>query len=174
MGKRTRQATKAETRGALIAAGIHEFGAHGFDVSLDAICARAKRTRGAFYIHFADRDAFIASVMEHVLDTFVAAITTSDLHIDTSIALFFAAVRSRAPIVSGGSGLHFHHILEACQRSKRIGTAYRMSVLAARDQLAKTAPARADLLIAVALGVTAAMDLHLDLDLHAIERAIRR
>ncbi|HEY0250250.1 MAG TPA: TetR family transcriptional regulator, partial [Kofleriaceae bacterium] len=67
---KTREQAKAQTRIALIDAGIIELGHHGLDASLDQICARAKLTRGAFYVHFADRDAFIVAVMHHVLGGF--------------------------------------------------------------------------------------------------------
>src|SRR5690349_19366571 len=64
---RTRAETSAETRDALIKAGIELFAESGLDApSLDAICARAGKTRGAFYVHFADRDAFIAAVMDSI------------------------------------------------------------------------------------------------------------
>jgi TetR/AcrR family transcriptional repressor of nem operon len=171
---RSRAEGKQATRAALIAAGITELAAHGLDASLDGICARAKRTRGAFYVHFADRDAFIVAVMEHVLGTFFAAITAAPLDRNAMARLFFAAVAARAPIVSGGSGLHFHHILEACRRSQAIGDAYRGLVVAARDRLAQIAPAQADLMIATALGVTAAVELDLPLDYAAIEAALTR
>ena len=53
---RRRRETKQETREALISAALAEFAEHGFDApSLDAICARAGYTRGAFYVHFRDR-----------------------------------------------------------------------------------------------------------------------
>src|SRR5262245_54025434 len=67
-----REQAKAETREALIMAAFEEFGAHGLEApSLDAICARAGYTRGAFYVHFKDRDELIAAVMERVLKRFM-------------------------------------------------------------------------------------------------------
>src|SRR5262245_31791802 len=66
---------KRETREALILAGIAELAEKGLDEpSLDAICARAGFTRGAFYVHFEDRDDFIAAVMERVLGGLLDAI----------------------------------------------------------------------------------------------------
>src|SRR5258706_2110929 len=125
---KTRAETKQATRKTLIRAGIAEFSRHGFDVSLEQICARAKLTRGAFYVHFADRDAFIVAVMQDVLGTFVTALTglapaVPDL--ERAIDFFFAAVVARAPIVTGASGLRVYHLLEACPRSQAIGETYR-------------------------------------------------
>ncbi len=52
----SRDETKQRTRDALIQAGLELFTEQGLDVpSLDAICDRAGFTRGAFYVHFADR-----------------------------------------------------------------------------------------------------------------------
>src|SRR3954447_1686913 len=62
-----RERAKAETRNALIEAGVALIAEQGLDVpSLDAICDRAGYTRGAFYVHFRDRDAFIVAVMDHL------------------------------------------------------------------------------------------------------------
>ena len=44
----------------------------GIDLpSLDAICARAGFTRGAFYVHFKDRDDFFAAVADQAVREFV-------------------------------------------------------------------------------------------------------
>ena len=61
---RRRALTKRETRAALLDAGLAEFAAHGLDTpSLDAICARAGFTRGAFYVHFKDREDFVVAII---------------------------------------------------------------------------------------------------------------
>jgi TetR/AcrR family transcriptional repressor of nem operon len=186
---RTREQTKAATRVALITAGVTEFAHHGFDVSLDAISARAKVTRGAFYVHFADRDAFIVAVMQHVLGTFVTILTgpAASLSIATSIKLFMAAVRSRAPVVTGGSGLRFHHVLEACRRSKPIGNTYRTVIATARSTVVSSITrdqqhghiredrdpdALGDLFVVIALGMLATTELDLAVDLDRIEAAM--
>lgn len=187
MPVRTREQAKQATRSALIAAGIHELGAHGLDVSLDAICARAKRTRGAFYIHFTDRDDFIVAVMRHVLGGFVALLTSSSVDVHTSIRSFAEAVRRRAPVVSGGAGLRFHHILEACRRSRAIGDTYRGVVASAnaslvaaieRDQRARRvrreldAQTTAQLMIVTVLGMLAVSELDLPIEIDRIEQAL--
>src|SRR5262245_37416602 len=49
----TREFGKQETREALLRAGMEMFAEQGLDApSLDALCARAGFTRGAFYVHF--------------------------------------------------------------------------------------------------------------------------
>ncbi|HEY4180948.1 MAG TPA: TetR family transcriptional regulator [Kofleriaceae bacterium] len=169
---KTRQQTKAETRLALIDAGVAEFGRHGFDVSLDQICARAKLTRGAFYVHFADREAFIVAVMHHVMGGFVNVLT-GPLDAKLAIRLFIAAIRARAPVVSGGSGLRFHHVLEACRRSKAIAAAYREVVAKARVALVASVPdGVADMLIAIALGMLAANEIEIPMQLDHLEKAM--
>jgi len=72
---KTRAEKKQRTRAALIAAGLAEISEHGLEASLDAICARAGLTRGAFYVHFADREAFLIAFMNEVLGRFVASLT---------------------------------------------------------------------------------------------------
>lgn len=67
-----REQAKLETREALIRAGMAAFSEKGVDLpSLDAICARAGFTRGAFYVHFKDRDDFFAAVADQALRDFI-------------------------------------------------------------------------------------------------------
>lgn len=69
---KSRDLAKQETRLALIEAGMTAFSEEGVDLpSLDAICARAGFTRGAFYVHFKDREDFFEAVVEKVLQDFV-------------------------------------------------------------------------------------------------------
>lgn len=69
---KSRDLAKQETRLALIQAGMTAFSEEGVDLpSLDAICARAGFTRGAFYVHFKDREDFFAAVVDQVLQDFV-------------------------------------------------------------------------------------------------------
>jgi TetR/AcrR family transcriptional repressor of nem operon len=69
---KARELAKQETREALIRAGMALFTEKGVDLpSLDAICARAGFTRGAFYVHFKDRDDFFAAVADQALRDFV-------------------------------------------------------------------------------------------------------
>lgn len=74
----TRAEAKQQTREALLIAGMELFRDQGLDgPSLDAICERAGKTRGAFYVHFADREAFQVAVLERILLAYVAIIVTS-------------------------------------------------------------------------------------------------
>jgi TetR/AcrR family transcriptional repressor of nem operon len=68
----SRELAKQETREALIRAGMAAFVEEGVDLpSLDAICARAGFTRGAFYVHFKDRDDFFAAVADQAVREFI-------------------------------------------------------------------------------------------------------
>ncbi len=67
-----RDLAKQETRDALVHAGMAAFSEEGVDLpSLDGICARAGFTRGAFYVHFKDREDFLGAVVDQVLHDFV-------------------------------------------------------------------------------------------------------
>jgi TetR/AcrR family transcriptional repressor of nem operon len=131
---RLRDAAKDETRRALIAAGLVEFAEHGLDLpSLDAICSRAGYTRGAFYVHFRDREDFLVAVMEYVIGTFLDAViaTGDEAHdLEHTIERFAeAAGAARAarrddaasPRESGmlpfALGFAFHRLLEGVWRS---------------------------------------------------------
>ncbi|HEY8429253.1 MAG TPA: TetR family transcriptional regulator, partial [Sandaracinaceae bacterium] len=68
----------ARTREALVAAAMELFAEQGLTgPSLDAICAKAGFTRGAFYVHFATRDDLIAAVVEKAMGGFIDAIIAS-------------------------------------------------------------------------------------------------
>ncbi|HVW24312.1 MAG TPA: TetR/AcrR family transcriptional regulator [Polyangiaceae bacterium] len=126
-GTKSRDDAKRETREALIAAGIAAFAAEGIDApSLDSICARAGYTRGAFYVHFKDRDDFLIAVMTTALESFLdAVIATGDaaLDLEKTIAMFVAAVgQSTFPVMGGG--VHFHQFMAACARNERIRERY--------------------------------------------------
>ncbi len=128
---RPREVTKEETRKALIAAGLAEFAANGLDApSLDAICARAGFTRGAFYVHFRDREDFQVAVMEQVIGSFLDAVIATDdeAHdlehtIDRFAATTAAALAGPAAppdttvLPPFALGVAFHRLLEACTRS---------------------------------------------------------
>ena len=123
---KSRDDAKRETREALIAAGIEAFAAEGIDTpSLDSICARAGYTRGAFYVHFKDRDEFLIAVMSTALESFLdVIIATGDaaLDLEKTIATFVGAVESGTFPMSGG--VHFHQFMAACTRSDRVRARY--------------------------------------------------
>jgi TetR/AcrR family transcriptional regulator, transcriptional repressor for nem operon len=180
---RSRKATTQATHEALIDAALEEFAEVGLDASLDNICARAKLTRGAFYVHFADREALIVAVMQRVLGGFVSRLTAS--RAASAIDQFFAAAQASAPEVHGGRALRFFHLLDACHRSQRVGDTYRALIRGGRDQLATAiaadphvrsdiAPAAlADFMTITALGVVAMLELDLGLDLAKLRSTAR-
>ncbi len=120
---RVRDATMLETRQALIAAGMAAFGEGGLDApSLDSICERAGYTRGAFYVHFKDRDDFIVAVMDQLTEGFIGSILGGPVGGEGSPADLAALVARFAQAVSIGAyplpgAVRLHHILDACSRS---------------------------------------------------------
>lgn len=140
----TRAESKQYTREALILAAMELFREQGLDgPSLDAICERAGKTRGAFYVHFADRDALQVAVMEEILLAYVALIASStDPAVDLlrSIDNFVDALSdlasggSRSPIgVLGGDQLRL--LLEGVHRSAAVRERFVTLVRAAEWQL---------------------------------------
>jgi hypothetical protein len=121
--------------------------------------------------------------VEHVLGGFVALLTGLSPTVGgtrRALDLFVAAANARSPAVHGGRALRFHHLLDACQRSKALGTRYRAIVIEARDRIAEgiaidqaagqvrddpSAAGIADLLAVFALGVVASLELGLPIDL---------
>jgi TetR/AcrR family transcriptional repressor of nem operon len=196
---RGRQATKQETREALIAAALAEFAAHGLDTpSLDAICARAGFTRGAFYVHFRDRDDLMVAVVEHALAAFLdAMIATGDEARDLArtvdrfagaVAATLAAPGGRiSPILPLPESVPFARVLDAVTRSPRLrasfttlleGAIERLSATTAHGQRAGTVRGDVDarqvafLLTMVALGVMAALDARLAIDAEGARAAV--
>ena len=119
----------AETREALIRAGIELFAEQGLDApSLDAICARARKTRGAFYVHFADRDAFVAAVMERVgipfLDVVLGSGEDAPRDLTQVVQRFLMAVASGEYPLTRRDGVKPHQLLDACARSEKVRARY--------------------------------------------------
>ena len=187
----TRAETTQATRAALIAAALEEFATHGLDASLDRICARADLTRGAFYVHFADREALIEAVMTDVLGKFVDLLVGVQPAVGgtrRAIELFAAAAAARSPAVHGGRALRFFHLMDACHRSPSLGARYRALMLGARDQIGAglaldqkagkvrakpPAPALAELMLVFALGTVAALELELPVDVARLGHTLR-
>lgn len=176
---RPRAETMQETRASLIAAALAEFASKGLDASLDGICARAKLTRGAFYVHFEDRDDLILAVMEHVLGGFVDILTGVKPEIggtERALDLFLAAAKARAPAVHGRKALRFDHLMDACRRSPALGKRYREIVAQARAKIAdgiavdqragrlRRVDGVADVLVMFAFGIVAALELDIPID----------
>jgi len=183
----SRQGGKRETRDALLQAGIAELAEKGLlEPSLDAICARAGFTRGAFYVHFEDREDFIAAVMERVLGSFLDAIIATGSHehdLAQTVTRFTDDVaRWRRgdegaligfPVPGAGRAVQFHRLIEACTRSPRIRERWVALVREAIERVAKAGSegqlagsVRGDveaeqigtLLVSLALGAVAALE----------------
>ena len=174
-----REAAKRETREALVRAGIAEFAEKGLaEPSLDGICARAGFTRGAFYVHFRDRDDFISAVMERVLGLFLDAIIASG---DPAHGLTETVTRFAGTLGVGalGTGFRFQRVLEACARSPEVRGRFAALLEGAVERVARTAAegqrsgsvrgdvdpkAVANVLVALALGAVAALEVGVHLD----------
>jgi AcrR family transcriptional regulator len=178
-----RAETKAETRQALIRAGMALFAERGLDApSLDEICERAGFTRGAFYVHFEDRDDFVVAVMDQVGSSFLKAVleaTAGEQSLAATAQRFLASIESGQYPLMGKSGLRFHQLLTACARSPAIRERYVALVqqsegLVARlfDEGQKSGLVRADLrsrdaarlLLALVIGVQTMIDLGVEID----------
>ncbi len=124
-----RAAAAEETRAALLEAGERLFAQKGLDgPSLDDICAAAGYTRGAFYVHFKDREAFLAAVMERIglplLDELLGEPGEPAPSLSEVIPRFLGAVSSgRYPLAPKGS-VRPHQLLDACARSPKIRRRY--------------------------------------------------
>ncbi len=152
--------------------------------SLDAICERAGFTRGAFYVHFADRDDFLVAVMEEVGRGFLDAVIGHGLA--PTIERFMASVASGLYPLTKQGGVRPYQLYDACARSPAIRQRYlqiiglaieRLTVVVADGQqqgtLGRAVPANdaAALLLALAIGAHTMLDLELALDYAALARA---
>lgn len=186
---RSREASKLETREALITAAAELFRREGLDVSLDAVCAQAGYTRGAFYVHFKSRDALISAVMERIGDQVLDALLGPDDDNDL-LALtqrFLQALVSGDYPLTRKGGLPPHQLLEACARSDDIRLQYmrltqggmQRLALALRDGQARGLVRQdiavepvATLLVSIAIGVHTMYDLEITLDMAAGAQAL--
>ncbi len=188
---RPREASKQETRDALIAAATAELAEKGLETaSLDAICARAGFTRGAFYVHFRDRDELVVAVVDRLLTKFFdAVIAGSDApeDLERTVAQYVAMVASRAPTVGGTGGWRYHHTLAACARSPALRDRYAALQQEAMSRVTKAAhagqragrvrkdiPARtlAEVLVILTMGINVMVDLEIPFDLEGGARAL--
>jgi AcrR family transcriptional regulator len=186
----TRAAQKEETREALVRAGMELFAAEGLDgPSLDAICARAGYTRGAFYVHFRDRDDLLVAVMDRVgaayLDAVLGSAGATTLSLSEVVQRFVASVTDGSYPLLGDKArrdavrVRPHQLFEACARSPRVRARYvalatetlsRLGELVAagqRDGLVRTdlrARDIAALLLAAVIGAQTMLELDLPID----------
>lgn len=184
-----RDAAKQETREALLRAGLELFAEQGLDVpSLDALCARAGYTRGAFYVHFSDREDFIVAVMEAATGSFLDAILAvrgEALDLAGIVTAFAAAVSGGGFPVFGK--VPMHQFLAACARSPALRQRYgailretisRLAGVVRAEQRAGRVRADVDadhsagLLVAIALGVGAVGEIGMPFDMPAHAQTI--
>ncbi len=185
---RPREAAKQETRDALVRAGMALFSEEGVDVpSLDAICARAGFTRGAFYVHFKDREDFLGAVVDQTLTEFVNwVISTGDLQgglfgiIDRFLGVakdgrlpFTERQRLLMQLVSRGGGeKRYKPIIDEAVR--RLSEAARLEQQAGRLDSPLDARELGLLLTAAAVGFMAVLDAGFEADFPEIQQLIRR
>jgi len=180
----TRAETKQKTREALVDAATRLFAERGFDApSLDDICERAGFTRGAFYVHFRDRDDLITAVMQRVGRAFLDALLGAEGDdLGVIAARFAAAVASGAYPLTRKGGIRPHQLLDACARSPAIKKQYvslvretmtRLGRAAARAQTDGalrddiSADAIGFMLVTYAIGIHTLLDLDVPVDLAA-------
>jgi TetR/AcrR family transcriptional regulator, transcriptional repressor for nem operon len=185
MSTSTRALAKQKTRELLIQAGMALFAQHGLDgPSLDAICERAGFTRGAFYVHFADRDDFLTAVMEQVGRQFLDTVIGSGLAL--TVERFMASVSSGLYPLTKLGGVRPYQLYDACARSPAIRARYveiiglaidKLAVVLGAEQrrgvIARTVAAgdAAGLLLALAIGAHTLLDLEMPLDYAALARS---
>lgn len=187
---RSRQATKRETREALIRAGVALFLEDGADLpSLDAICARAGFTRGAFYVHFRDRDDFLAAVVDSVLMDFVntmvvATGTGKDLG-DTISRFLEGSPHGQIPLL-GHHRLMLHLLTRGTERTQEMRARFKallehalsgLTDAAATGQRAGTVGSKVEAeliatwLLAAALGLHVLLDFGVSVDMSRIVKS---
>jgi len=189
---RPREASKQETRDALIAAATAELAEKGLETaSLDAICARAGFTRGAFYVHFRDRDDLVVAVVDRFLTKFFDAVIAANEapeDLDRTVGQYVAMVASQSPVVRGTGGWRYHHTLAACARSPALRARYASLQQEAMSRVARAAragqsagkvrkdvPAQtiAEILVILTLGIGVMLELEIPFDLEGGARALK-
>ncbi len=184
---RSRKEAMAHTREALLGAGLAAFAEEGLDASLDGICARAGYTRGAFYVHFRDRDDFLVAVMDRVGELFLTALFSAGT-LPATVERFVEAVGIGAYPLMRRQGVRPHQLLEACARSPNVREHYvaliatsleRIAALVRRGQAdelrADVAPAEvATLMMALVIGAQTLMELDVALDARRLAAAVMK
>lgn len=136
-----REKAKDRSRRALIDAGLRLFREQGIDSpSLDAICAEAGYTRGAFYVHFADREAFLVAVMKDIGEPIVATLTGDGKgteSLSSFASRFLQAFADGSYPLSPAGGIRPHQLLAACARSPVLRDHYVALVTDAIDRLTR-------------------------------------
>jgi AcrR family transcriptional regulator len=176
----TRRQTKERTRKRLLSSAILLFSRKGIDrPSLDEICHEAGVTRGAFYVHFKDRDDLLAAVMDDVGRAFLESFFGGAGGTLPLASAFASAMESGTYPLTRRGGVRPHQLLDACARSKLIRQRYTTLVRDAIERLRERMSAeqaagalREDLdagavsvlLLMLAIGAHTMVDLDLELD----------
>ncbi|MEE3327845.1 MAG: TetR/AcrR family transcriptional regulator [Myxococcota bacterium] len=186
-----RNTAKKETRSALIRAALALFQEEGFDgPSLDAICARAGYTRGAFYVHFKDREDLVAAAMADTLERIVGRVIDSDSENEASllraVLTYIDSTLTPQATRARDDGPRFHQFLEACHRSPRVREVFQETigkVVAPVGRLVESGQVQggirtdissqdmAGVLILMAMGALVAVDVGLDMKLEETRNA---
>jgi AcrR family transcriptional regulator len=174
----------AETRKALIQAALALYTEKGLDVPIEAVCARAGYTRGAFYAHFEGRDALMVEAMKARRDATFAALLAA-LGPTPSVPPLLALL---GELVSSGSfpqkgSVRTVEFLGACRRSTELraaqtqlldATVARLGEVVRHDQNTKAvrsdvdAASLATLLVVLEAGVEVMADLGWTYDVKAV------
>lgn len=180
-----REAAKEETREALIQAAMELIPKKGLDVSLDELCAHAGYTRGAFYVHFKNRDEVTLAVMtrigEKLLDSLLGPENSStSVNLMSFVKRFLLAFASGQYPLTKLGGIRPYQLLDACARSPAIRDKYvaltqnsidRLGRNVAESQRRKTirsdieADQIAAMLVAWVIGIHTMYDLDLPINL---------
>jgi TetR/AcrR family transcriptional repressor of nem operon len=184
MPKPSRAEAKQASREALIKSAMALMPEKGLDVSLDELCAHAGYTRGAFYVHFKNRDELTLEVMTINGENWLNSIfkprpdgAAEDLF--TMVQRFLTEMVSGTYPITQEAGLRPHQLLEACARSEPIKQRYLALVTDSirrltanvqqsqdKKQLNQTIDPEqiASLLLALAIGVHTMYDLNYPID----------
>src|SRR5262249_16113624 len=158
--------------------------------SLDSICERAGYTRGAFYVHFKDREDLITATMERLTNSFLNALlgageATLDLE---TIVLGFADAIDKGLFPVGGQARP-HQFMAACAGAEPLRQRYVEVIEEAVARVAKSVraaqkagTARSDLdaeriariLTVLVLGVECVADIRLPLDVKPLARTVMK
>lgn len=180
---KSRQAAKQETREALLQAGMSLFSEEGVDLpSLEAICERAGFTRGAFYVHFRDRDDFMSEVIDRVLvdfiDSMLRAAGSGDDLMDIIGRFVKAASHGQVPLM-GQQRRMIELLTRGGSRTDKLRAGAKVLLQGALERLASAAASGqasgkvqsnvapeliATWLLAAALGITTLLDLGVQVD----------
>lgn len=184
MTKTSRAAAKQASREALIQSAMDLMPEKGIDVSLDELCAHAGYTRGAFYVHFKNRDELTLEVItingKRWLDSIFRPQEDGEAEdLMTMVQRFLSEMVSGTYPITQKAGLRPHQLLEACARSEPIKQRYlelvtesigrltaNVSQSQAKQQLNQTIDPEqiASLLLALAVGVHTMYDLDYPID----------